>query len=162
MSSWRHHRAVRTGRSLISPGTTTDDLVAALSRHRSREMVVLPVALSGNAPSGAWIPTDARDYLLVPATASPTRRRSILCHEVGHILLHHDPALHEGLTADQMRTLAPNLPLDTTLRMLQRTGYTDLEEADAEHVGTALAAALEDAARAAEWESSSRLSSRLR
>jgi hypothetical protein len=146
---------------LLGQGATVDDLIAALARKRERAVVVLPVALSGNAPSGAWIPMTDRDYLLVPTTASP-RRRAILCHEVGHILLGHEPALHDSLTPELMHALAPTLPLETTRKVLQRTGYTNRQEADAEQVGTALSAALEDLARAGDWEASSRLSSRLR
>lgn len=158
----RHRSAVRDGRALLSHGATVDDLVTALARKRERAVFVLPVALSGNAPSGAWIPMSDRDYLLVPTTASPTRRRAILCHEVGHILLGHEPALHDSLTPELMHVLAPTLPLETARKVLQRTGYTNRQEADAEHVGTALSAALEDLARAGNWEASSRLSSRLR
>lgn len=161
-ASLRLRAAVRAGRSLIREDGTIDALVDALARQRGRCIRVLEVPLTGNAPSGAWIPTAEHDYFLLPAGASPTRRCAILCHEIGHILLHHEPAFHSSLSPSLLRTLAPSLPAETTRRVLQRTGYTNRAEAAAEYVGTSLAAALDDRTRAAEWESSSRLSARLR
>src|SRR5580765_3237833 len=145
-ASVRLREAVRTGRALS----------------RERDVRVIEVLLTGNAPSGAWIPTLQYDYLLVPLGASPTRRCAVLCHEVGHLLLHHDPAFHSSLSPKLLAALAPSLPMDTTRKMLQRTGYSNHEEAAAEYVGTSLAVALDDCARAAEWQASSRLSARLR
>lgn len=158
----RRRQAIRAGRALIPTAPTVDGLIAALAAERQRAIRILEVPLSGTSPSGAWVPAPQRDYLLCPAGASSTRRTAVLCHEVSHILLGHDPAFHSSLTPALLSTLAPALPLQTAQRVLLRTGYTNREEAAAEHVGTMLASALGDRARAASWESSSRLSARLR
>lgn len=161
-ASVRLREAVRTGRALIRESGTIDGLIDSLARSRERDVRVIEVLLTSNAPSGAWIPTLQYDYFLVPLGASPTRRCAVLCHEVGHLLLHHDPAFHSSLSPKLLAAVAPSLPMDTTRKMLQRTGYTNHEEAAAEYVGTSLAVALDDCARAAEWQASSRLSARLR
>lgn len=161
-ASRRRRQAVRHGRALIRTAHTVDDLITALAADRQRGIRILEVPLTGTSPSGAWVPAAQRDYLLCPAGASSTRRTAVLCHEISHILLGHDPALHSSLTPALLGVLAPSLPLQTAQRVLLRTGYTNREEAAAEHVGTMLASALGDRARAASWESSSRLSARLR
>lgn len=155
-------RAVRRGTQLLPASGTADDFVEALARRRSREVRILETNLGGNSPSGAWIPTSQRDYFLVPAGASPTRRRAVLCHEAAHVLLGHDPALHASLTPALLQALAPTLQLTTSSRLIQRTGYSDRQEAAAERVATLLAASFDDHARAREWGRSSTLSARLR
>ena len=86
----------------------------------------------------------------------------MICHELGHVLLHHDPALHDALTPALLGEVAPSLSLSTARAMLFRSSYTNREEADAEYVGTVLATALADRREARDWESSSRLSEHLR
>ena len=102
MSDLRAHRrrrqAIRAGRALIPTAPTVDGLIAALAAERQRAIRILEVPLSGTSPSGAWVPAPQRDYLLCPAGASSTRRTAVLCHEVSHILLGHDPAFHSSLT----------------------------------------------------------------
>lgn len=158
----RLRSAVRRGMSLLPDNGDVDQFVVALAGSRSRELRLLEVELTGNSPSGAWVPTDRRDYFLVPRAASPTRRRAVLCHEAAHILLGHDPALHASLDRSLLLSLAPNLPAATSARLLQRSGYRDEQEAAAERVGTLLAASLEDRSRAITWARSSLLSARLR
>lgn len=139
-----------------------DEFVASLAASRSRKLRVLEVDLTENSPSGAWIPTERCDYFLVPSGASPSRRRAVLCHEAAHVLLGHDPALHASLTQASLLSLAPSLSVAVSSRLIQRTGYRNAQEAAAEHVGTLLAARLEDRSRASVWAQSSRLSARLR
>lgn len=158
---FRRRAAVRTARALIPATGDVNDLIDALAQRRGRPIRILDMPLSGT-PSGAWIPTSSADYLVYPTGASSTRRVAALCHELGHILLRHQPGFH-GLAAEPLlQALAPRLAPHAALRMLLRDGYTDAEEAGAERLGTILSAALEDRSRLAAWTASSRLSTRLR
>lgn len=163
LSTWRRQRkAAREGRGLIPSTGTVDDLVAAVGAHRGRPFSLLAAPLRGTSTSGAWVPTASSDYLLYPQSASPTRREAVICHELGHVLLHHDPALHDALTPALIHQVAPSVSLATATAMLFRSSYTNQEEADAEYIGTILATALAGRREARNWESSSRLSEHLR
>ena len=163
LSAWRRQRrAVREGRAFLPATGLVDDLVGALGESRGRPLRILGTPLCGTATSGAWIPTPQADYVLYPQSASPTRREAVICHELGHVLLHHDPALHNTLTPALLDSVAPSLSLPTTRAMLFRSSYTNQEEAEAEYVGTILATALSGRRDARDWESSSRLSEHLR
>lgn len=162
MRRLRQHAAARTGRASIPTSGDLDGFIRALSSRRGQRVQVLAVPLTGSAPSGAWIPTSTTDYLLYPQGASPTRKQAVLCHELGHILLRHDPALHVALTTPMLRSIAPSVDVTTSRAMLFRLGYSNREEAAAEYVGTLLSAALDERRLGAAWEASSRLSSRLR
>jgi hypothetical protein len=163
LSTWRRQRtAAREGRSLIPSTGLVDDLVTAVGSSRGRAFRVLPVPFRGTLTSGAWVPTAHTDYLLHPDRASPTRREAVLCHELGHVLLHHDPALHDALTPELIGQVAPSISVSTARAMLFRSSYTNQEETDAEFVGTILATALAGRRQVVHWESSSRLSEHLR
>jgi hypothetical protein len=163
LSMWRRQRkAAREGRALIPATGLVDDLVTAVGASRGRPFRLLGAPLRGTMTSGAWLPTPQADYVLYPKSASPTRREAVICHELGHVLLHHDPALHDALTPALLGEVAPSLSLSTARAMLFRSSYTNREEADAEYVGTVLATALADRREARDWESSSRLSEHLR
>lgn len=139
-----------------------EEWLRALERRRQRSIRTLAVPLSGNAPSGAWIPMASSDYLIYPESASPTRKEAALCHEVAHILLGHQPALHTSLTPALLEQIAPSLSLKAARAVLLRTGYTTHEEADAEIAGTLLATGLGERRMVNAWESTSHLSSRIR
>lgn len=158
----RRRAAARLGRRLIPDSGDVQDLVSSVSASRDRSMILLELPLRGCAPSGAWMPMPDADYLLYPEGASPTRREAVLCHELGHILLKHDPALHASLSLETLRTLAPSLSASTARAMLFRMGYTTDEEAAAEFLGTLLVTALHERRQSRKWETSSRLSQRLR
>ena len=163
MSTWnRQRKAAREGRAFIPATGLVDDLVTAVGASRGRPFRILGAPLRGTMTSGAWVPTTKADYVLYPQSASPTRREAVICHELGHVLLHHDPALHDALTPALLGEVAPSLSLSTARAMLFRSSYTNREEADAEYVGTVLATALADRREARDWESSSRLSEHLR
>lgn len=163
MSTWRRaRRAAREGRALIPTTGSVDDLVAAVGASRGRPFRIFGAPLRGTMTSGAWIPTTQADYVLYPESASPTRREAVICHELGHVLLHHDPALHETLSPALLGQVAPSLSQSTARAMMFRSSYTNQEEADAEYLGTVLATALAGRREASHWESSSRLSEHLR
>ena len=158
----RQHVAAHVGQRLLPDSGAVEDLVDALSRRRDRRMYLLEVPLQGGAPSGAWMPLDGADYLLYPESASPTRRDAVICHELAHILLAHDPALHASLSTAALSAIAPSVSPAAARAVLYRTGYTTSEEAAAEFVGTLLAAGLHERRQIRKWETSSRISERLR
>ena len=161
--TWRQQRkAAREGRSLIPATGLVDDLVTAVGASRGRPFRIIGAPLRGTMTSGAWVPTAQADYVLYPQSASPTRREAVICHELGHVLLQHDPALHDALTPELLGQIAPSVSQSTARAMLFRSSYTNQEEADAEYVGTILATALAGRREARHWESSSRLSEHLR
>jgi hypothetical protein len=108
-----------------------DTFAATVEAHRGRPLRVLPLpGLDGSdALSGAWVATDAADYVLIDADASPWHRNLIGLHEIGHILCDHGgaPGLRE-LAAD----LLPTLSDATVRRFLGRHGYSREDEQEAE------------------------------
>jgi hypothetical protein len=68
-----------------------DTFAATVEAHRGRSLRILPLpGLDGSdALSGAWVATDAADYVLIDADASPWHRNLIGLHEIGHILCDH-------------------------------------------------------------------------
>ncbi len=128
------------------------DLVDAVAAMRSRPITLMPVELAGDAPSGLWIATQAQDYIAYPANADAPWRSGIVCHELAHMLLEHAPrpgtAELTALTALTAHA-APSIDPAVAARFLQRHGYGDAAEVDAERLGTTLAAALGAAHRSA-------------
>lgn len=130
----RHHTGVVT---LIPEDGDVDELVAAVAEHRGRPLTILPMDTPPTAPSGAWITSDLGDLIVVDSTASVTRRSTIICHELAHMLLgHKGPALNDSALLARPSLLRP----DVAARFLTRTGYDDASERDAELLGTLLAA----------------------
>jgi hypothetical protein len=108
-----------------------DVFAATVEAHRGRPLRILPLpGLDGSgALSGAWVATDAADYVLVDADASPWHRNLIGLHEISHILCGHGgaPELRE-LAADLLPALS-----DATVRLLLgRHGYNCKDEQEAE------------------------------
>lgn len=61
----------------------------ARRRERSIRVLSLPGLDGSDALSGAWVATDAVDYILVDADASPWHRDLIGLHEMAHLLCDH-------------------------------------------------------------------------
>ena len=61
-------------------------------------------------PSGLWISTPAADYIVCAASATPTRRAAIVCHELAHMLLGHEPEVGQAEAVQAVaQILAPNV-----------------------------------------------------
>jgi len=118
------------------------DFLQALAQSRGRPIMLLPVPRDADDPSGVWIATEHNDYIAFPEDAAPARKAAIVCHEVAHMLLGHAPQPGpEGLGALAVAA-APTLDPDVAARFLRRHGYASGTEADAENLGTRLAAEL--------------------
>jgi hypothetical protein len=88
----------------LMPATgRVEDLVEAVSAAQEWPVRLLPFDLGRGAPSGLWIATGAADYIVYPSGASAAERTAIICHELSHILLQHEPV---GETAQLAQTAA--------------------------------------------------------
>ncbi len=102
-------RAVRAARKLAPRDGNPDELVSNVAAHRGRPIVMMPMPLPAEAPSGMWVSTETNDYLIYPAETTPTRRTAVICHEVGHMLMGHDPGLVGESPSSLLSALAPIL-----------------------------------------------------
>ena len=135
-------RSAASAQRFIPASGDLTEFVEALARSRGRPTVLLGVAFDAEAPSGVWIVTDKRDYIAYPNDASAARKAAIVCHEVAHMLLGHDPPPGtEGLLS-LAASAAPTLDPAVAIRLLARHCYASEQEADAEGLGTRLAAEL--------------------
>lgn len=108
-----------------------------LGKHRGRPIRILPQKLGGGRPtSGFWLPAEHADYLVVDQPTTPSRRNAIVCHEVAHMLLGHEPDTASGAIA----AAAPDLSPELVTRALGRHGYATDDEAEAEQLGTLIGA----------------------
>lgn len=115
-----------------------DDLVREISQRRDRPIRVIEEDLGPNEPSGLWIATERNDWIVVPTGIGSAQRRAIICHELAHILLEHEP-LGSPEAVDELASLiAPHIALEVARRFLTRFSYADDLEAEAEELGTVL------------------------
>ena len=149
-----HRRAVvsQVLRGLPPERATLADLVQSVGQHLGRPIVLLPCALPAGAISGLWVSRDGRDYIAYAEDASPTRKVAIVCHELGHMLMNH---AEKGGRLDLealLALVAPDVSAQQAARVLARHGYDTQQEAEAEEIGTQLAAHLADGATSPAWE----------
>ncbi len=155
-------RTLRRTKGLIPGDGSLAGLIAGVAEHTGRNLVHVEVELAGSSVSGAWIPTPNADYLLSPAGAPATRAAVVVCHEIAHIMLGHEPAFHLGGTLEKVQAAMTQVSPSTVQRMLARAGYTDRQERDAEYFATVLNTTLAHRRVAAEWRAASLISERLR
>jgi hypothetical protein len=135
-------REARRARSralrLVPANGAIDDLVAAVGQERGRPLSLLAAELGPMAPTGMWVATDHADYIVYPADASSAERAAVICHELAHMLLGHQPEAQMDRVSQMARTVAPSIDPDVARRILQRHGYAEQVEADAERLATVL------------------------
>lgn len=158
----RRSRAVKAAHRLAPENGDARTLVANLAEHRGRPIALLPMPLPPEAPSGMWVATEVCDYLIYPSDTSLTRATAVICHEVGHIILDHNPGLTGDETGSLLNTLAPDLAPDKAARVLARHGYASEQESDAEYLATVLVTLLARSRDCAEWSRPGSMSARLR
>ncbi|MGL4744122.1 MAG: hypothetical protein ACRCXL_06995 [Dermatophilaceae bacterium] len=134
-----------------SPRGALDEVVRYAQQTRSREIDLLPVPLTGADMSGVWLRTSSRDVIAYPADATPLRQNAVVCHEVAHMLLGHDPSVNPQLP-DVLHGVAPDLDPEVAERFLSHPdltaaamrghAYRTPYERDAEVVGTRIVAHL--------------------
>lgn len=115
-----------------------DDLVRGYSRDRCRTIELLPFDLGTDSPSGLWIATEQADYIVFPVDASASERTAIICHEIAHMVLDHQPEAEVDRLSQLAALVAPGVDPDVARRFLARHGYDDDVEAEAEQLATVL------------------------
>lgn len=164
----RHRaRVVALGERLLPRDGSIDGFVSAVADHRGRPMHVLDYPLDAAGPSGLWIGTSSGDYIVCSADTTPTRRAAIVCHELAHMLLGHEPEVGDVQAAQAVvQVLAPDVDPLVAARFLarhgfDRHGFEGPAEEDAEAAATAFVTAAAHRQRAAAT-ASDRVSERLR
>lgn len=157
----RHRaRVIALGERLLPGDGSIDGFVAAVAAHRGRPVHVLDYPLNSAGPSGFWIGTSSGDYIVCSAGTTPTRRAAIVCHELAHMLLGHEPEVEDVEAAQAVvQLLAPDLDPLVAARFLARHGYEGPAEKDAEAAATAFVTAAAHRQRTAATD---RVSERLR
>ena len=110
-------------------------LCAELSARRGRPIQQLPVPNLFDV-CGLWIATDTVDLIAYEQHTSAPHQHHIVLHELGHMLCDHFPATVSP--AEQVRLLMPNLDPNMIRRVLGRTGYSSVEEQEAEFLASLL------------------------
>lgn len=131
-------KARRIAVRLMPETGDVDEFVRAVARYRGRRIITLAEELGVEAPTGYWISTDDTEYLVYPVDANHDQRAVIICHELAHILLDHQPP---GGVLD-LDAVAPSISPAVAARFLTRHGFYDVMEADAENMATQLMAEL--------------------
>ena len=153
---------IELGERLLPTSGDIDGFVDAVSGHRRRPLRVMDYPLDPAGPSGLWISTPAADYIVCAASATPTRRAAIVCHELAHMLLGHEPEVGQAEAVQAVaQILAPDVDPSVVSRFLTRHRYEASAERDAEAVATAFVTAAASRQRVAAT-ATDRVSERLR
>jgi hypothetical protein len=105
-------------------------LCADLGRRRGRPVELVEMALPAGAPSGLWLSTGQRDYIVYEQATSPLHQEHIILHEVSHLLCGHTGG--SMLSEEHISHLFPQLDPGMIRRVLGRAGYSSEEEQEAE------------------------------
>lgn len=148
-------------RHLVPDSGDVDLLVEAVGAHRKRRIKVLECELGEMNPSALWAQTADTDYIFCPSGAAAEHRRVMVCHELAHMLLGHEPATGEV----DLSGVAPSIAPAVIAGFFARHGYEDEVEAETELLATQLATELarrDAAGRAAMIITGDTISARLR
>lgn len=152
-------QTARLARRLMPPDGDLDIWLRNLSEHRHRPVKATVGDLSGfPGLSGMCVIRDDGDYIILDATASPTRRLVFLCHEVAHLLLGHQG---EVASSELVARATPDLPPELRARVVTRHEHNSPEEHAAEELATLLSLEHARRQRAQELRSNA-VSARLR
>lgn len=105
-------------------------LCADLGRRRGRPVELVEMTLPAGAPSGLWLSTGQRDYIVYEHATSPLHQEHIILHELSHLLCGHTGG--SRLSAEHASRLFPQLDSAMIRRVLGRAGYPSEEEQEAE------------------------------
>ena len=127
-------KARRVAARLMPQSGDLSEFVQAVARHRGRRIVILAEDLGLDSPTGFWITTLDADYVIHPDDCTADQRAVIICHELAHMLLGHQAP--EGNL--YVQDLAPSIDPAVAARFLNRHGFGDAMEVDAESMATDL------------------------
>jgi len=135
LSRRKIRRAARLARRLMPSDGNLDGFLTNLGQRRGRPLTLVEGQMSqALGRSGLCLMTNEADYILIEPDTSPSRRATIICHEVSHLLLGHEGESSAGIAA----SLAPDLAPSLVARMLARHSYGTPEEEEAEVMATVL------------------------
>jgi hypothetical protein len=101
-----------------------------IGKRRGRPILLLPIAMSPQSPSGMWIHGERCDAIAYEQATTPLHQNHIALHEIGHLLCGHQAG--DDLDGRHLRRLFPSLDAALVHRMLARTSYSTDEEQEAE------------------------------
>lgn len=114
-----------------------DEFIANLSARRDRPIHVHPMVSSTAAtdlPTGLWVPSPDADWIFAEQNTSAPHREHIVCHELAHMILRHEPdPEHPG---EYLGRVFDGLDPDLVAEALARTSYQLPQEQDAEVLAT--------------------------
>ncbi|MFE9555596.1 hypothetical protein ACFYMW_10200 [Streptomyces sp. NPDC006692] len=113
------------------------------SRGRPLHLHALPGEVATAGACGLWLATDTDDHIFYEPQTTKPHQEHIVLHELAHLLFNH----HTLGGADGSATAGLLPDLDPTLirRLFARTGYTTVQEQEAEMLASLLkASALRD------------------
>lgn len=119
----------------LEPPLRVESLCERLGDFRGRPVRLVPHRMSASGPSGLWLATASRDYIVFQSGTSEMHRDHIVLHEVGHILAGHTS---QDADVQQWQASMPDLSADMILRALARTCYDAQREREAELIATIL------------------------
>lgn len=105
-------------------------LIERISGHRGRPIRLVPVEMRAFDPYGLWFATVDTDFICYEANTSKHHQEHIIAHELGHMICCHRGVVRPD--AKTMNLLFPDLSPDLIRDLLRRTGYSDVEEEEAE------------------------------
>lgn len=104
-----------------------------VSARRGRPIHLLPKPRPVG-PCGVWLSMPEADYVFFENATSPLHSEHIILHELGHLLMDHEPT--EVIDPRTLQMLVPNLDPIVVRRVLGRTSYTAVEEQEAEMIAS--------------------------
>ena len=123
-----NERAYQSLVALLPDPWSADEFVRLVAADRGRSIRLLPHQLSTGDATGYALRRRIEDVIVLPLKASGSRRDTIICHELVHIVMDHAPHVTDDVKFLSM--LAPHCPPELLERFLARDGYdTDVERA---------------------------------
>ncbi len=114
-----------------------DGFLQALSEQRGRKIQLRPLEGSSttHTPTGLWIPGPEADHIFYETQTSKPHQDHIVCHELSHMILRHQPDPQQPghyLAKKVFAELDPALVASARAR----TSYGLIEEQEAETLAT--------------------------
>jgi hypothetical protein len=116
-------------------------LAGRISERRGRPIRLVPMEMRAFDPYGLWIASADTDFICYEANTSKHHQEHIIAHELGHMI-----CCHRGVVRPDektMKLLFPDLSPHLIRGLLHRTGYSDIEEEEAEIMASLIMAIAE-------------------
>lgn len=113
-----------------------ESFIDALIERRKRRIELVGMTVDQDTPCGIFVGTPEVDYIFYASNTTSLHQEHIITHEVAHILCEHRgmSVVGELVAPLVLRTLSSKL----VTRVLGRTVYSDLDEAEAEMLASVI------------------------